>query len=317
MANTNGYHAARIDPKFINGWGLAFGPSGVAWVSSAGSSLSEVWDAEGIEKIPGGVAIPGGPPSGQVFNGTSDFKLSNGNPAAFIFAGLGGVITGWNGGATALVALDDSKSGAVYTGITLAQDGSSNFLYAANFSAHKIDVYDKNWAEVDKPFMDPDLPAGYSPFNVQNVNGKLFVMYAKIGSDGDEVKGEHLGIVDVYNPNGSLDRRFTDHGTLNAPWGVTAAPVGFWGDNDEDDAQGVILVGNFGDGRINAFDKWGHLLGQLKSKGNTIVIEGLWGISFPPATATTVDPGRLYFAAGPDGETHGLFGYITNKTKPD
>lgn len=321
VANTDEYHAARIDANFINGWGIAFGPSGVAWVSANGSGVSEVWDKDGNQLIPA-VTIPspgnstmGGQPTGQVFNGTSDFKLTNGNPARFIFAGLNGIISGWNGGSSAEIAVNDSKSGAVYPGIALAQDGGSNFLYVANFSAHKIDVYDKNWTEVNKPFKDPNIPGNYSPFNIQNVQGKLFVMYAKIGSDGNEVHGAGLGIVDIYNPDGSLDKRFASHGSLNSPWGVAAAPLGFWGDNDKDDLAGVILVGNFGDGRINAFDKWGHLLGQLKSKGKTLEIEGLWGISFPPSTATTVDPGRLYFAAGPDEETHGLFGYIINKTK--
>ena len=162
--------------------------------------------------------------------------------------------------------------------------------------------------------MDHDIPPGYSPFNIQNVNGQLYVMYAKVGPSGDEVKGAGFGYVDIYNPDGSLDRRFATRGTLNAPWGVAAAPQGFWGDNDKDDANGIILVSNFGDGRINAFNKIGFLLGQLKSKGKPIEIDGLWGISFPPSTATGVDPGRLYFAAGPDGEAHGLFGYILNKT---
>lgn len=319
VANTAGYHAARIDPHFVNGWGIAFGPSGVAWVSAQGPGLSEVWDKDGIEKIPGGVAIPsatnansGGQPSGQVFNGTSDFKLSNGRPAIFIFAGLDGIISGWNGSSPALVALDDSKSGANYTGIAMAQDGGSNFLYVANFSAHKIDVYDKNWAEVNKPFHDAGIPGNYSPFNIQNVNGQLYVMYAKI-ANGDEVKQPGLGFVDIYNPDGSLDRRFISHGPLNAPWGVAAAPRGFWGDNDKDDADGIILVGNFGDGRINAFNKLGILLGTLKRNGEPIKIEGLWGISFPPSTST-VDPGRLYFAAGPADESNGLFGYIKNLT---
>ncbi len=324
VASTDEYHATRIDPNFINGWGLAFGPSGVAWISAAGAGLSEVWDKDGNEVIAGGVTIPspansttGGHPSGQVFNGTGDFKLPNGNPAKFLFAGLDGIISGWNGGSSAAIALDDSKSGAVYTGIAIAQDGVANFLYTANFSARKIDVYDKDWKEVDKPFKDPNLPEDYSPFNIQSIDGKLYVMYAKVAADGDELKGATLGAVDIYNPDGSFLRRFASHGTLNAPWGVAAAPIGFWGDNNADDAEGVILVGNFGDGRINAFDKWGHFLGQLKSEGKPIEIEGLWGISFAPATATAIDPGWLYFAAGPDDETHGLFGYIKNVTKGD
>lgn len=321
VANNDEYRAARIDSKFINGWGISFSPGGVAWVSAANTGLSEVWDSLGKEVRPA-VTIPspgdagmGGHPSGQVFNGTTDFKLPNGNPARFIFAGLDGVITGWNGGDAAVVAVDDSKSGAVYTGIALAADNTgANFLYAANFSARKIDVYDKDWKEVDKPFWDPDIPAGYSPFNIQNIGGKLYVLYAKVGPDGEEEKGLGLGYVDIYNPNGSLVRRFTSKGPLNAPWGVAAAPPGFW-DGGMNDLENVILVGNFGNGQINAFDEWGKHLGTLKSSGKTLVIEGLWGISFAPVSATAVNPGWLFFAAGPDDETHGLFGYIKNTTK--
>ena len=315
VANNDEYEAMRIDPAFINGWGIAFSGGGTAWVSAEGTGLSEVWDKLGTELRPA-VAIPtvgdamsGGHPSGQVFNSSSDFKLSNGNPARFIFAGLDGIISGWNGAPSAETAIDDSPSGAVYTGIALASVEGNNFLYVANFSAGKIDVYDKDWVEVDMPFSDPHLPAGYSPFNIQNVGGKLYVMYAKIGSDGDEVKGAGLGIVDIYWPNGTLGKRFATSGALNAPWGVAAAPPEFWGAGF--DVVNAILVGNFGDGRINVYDQSGKFVGPLRSKEKPLEIDGLWGISFAPVTATTVNPGWLYFAAGPDDEADGLFGYIT------
>ena len=315
VANNDEYGAKRIDPAFINGWGIAFSGGGTAWVSSEGTALSEVWDKDGNQLIPA-VTIPspgdgatGGHPSGQVFNGTADFNLPNGKPARFIFAGLDGVISGWNGGPAAVTAIDDSPSGAVYSGIALASVEGNNFLYVANFSAGKIDVYDKNWAEVDMPFKDPHIPAKYSPFNIQNVGGKLYVMYAKVGADGDEVKGAGLGFVDVYRTNGTLEKRFASNGALNAPWGVAAAPQDFWG--PDFDAIDAILVGNFGDGRINVYDQSGKFIGPLRSKQKPLEIEGLWGISFAPVTATTVNPGWLYFAAGPDDETHGLFGYIS------
>lgn len=315
VANNDEYNATRIDPNFINGWGIAFSSGGTAWVSAEGNGLSEVWDKLGTELRPAvtiptvGDAVTGGHPSGQVFNSTADFKLSNGNPARFIFAGLDGIISGWNGGNNAETAIDDSPSGAVYSGIALASVDGNNFLYVANFSAGKIDVYDKDWAEVEKPFHDPNLPEGYSPFNIQNVNGKLFVMYAKIGADGDEVKGSGLGIVDVYRTNGTLERRFATRGPLNAPWGVAAAPSAFWG--PDFDVTNAILVGNFGDGRISVYDQSGKFVGPLMAKEKPIEIAGLWGISFAPVTATTVNPGWLYFAAGPDDEADGLFGYIT------
>lgn len=319
VANNDEYGATRVDPVFVNGWGIAFGPSGVAWVSVANPGLSEVWDKDGNAVLPA-VTIPspgdagmGGHPSGQVFNATTDFKLPNGNPAKFIFAGLDGVISGWNGGAAAVTALDDSKSGAVYTGITIATDGGANFLYTANFSAGKIDVYDKDWAEVeDKSFKDPYIPSGYSPFNIQNIGGWLYVMYAKVSDDGEEEKGAGKGYVDIYMPDGSLIKRLASKGPLNAPWGVAQASDDFFDkDMDMGNTHNAILVGNFGDGRINVFDQSGRFIGPLRSKQKPLVIDGLWGISFAPATATTVDPNWLFFAAGPDDEKDGLFGYIS------
>ena len=301
VANNDEYGAARIDPAFLNGWGMSFSPGGTVWVSVANTGLSEVLNVSGAVVLPAvtiptsGDATTGGHPSGQVFNGTGGFKLPNGNPARFIFAGLDGVITGWNGGPAAVVAVDDSPSGAVYTGIALASDGGDNFLYVANFSAGKIDVYDSLWAEVEKPFKDPFLPSGYSPFNIQLVGDWLYVMYAKVGSNGDEEKGPGNGFVDIFKTDGSFVRRFASHGPLNAPWGVAKAPAAFWDVNmDMPNVPGAILVGNFGDGRINVYDQSGNFIGPLRSKQKPIVIDGLWAISFAPVTATTVDPGCLF-----------------------
>ena len=318
VANTDGYDAARIDPDFINGWGIAFSPGGTAWVSVEGSGLSEVWDKLGNVVLPAvtiptvGDAATGGHPSGQVFNGSADFKLPNGNPARFIFAGLDGIISGWNGGPAAVTAIDDSKTGAVYSGIAIATVDGANFLYVANFSAGKIDVYDKDWAEVDKPFTDPHIPSGYSPFNIQNIGGWLYVMYAKVGAGGDEEKGAGFGYVDIYKPDGSLVKRLASKGALNAPWGIAQAPAEFFDqDMDMPNVHDAILVGNFGDGRINVYDQSGNFIGPLSSKHKPLEIDGLWGISFAPATATTVPQNWLYFAAGPKDETDGLFGYIS------
>jgi hypothetical protein len=268
----------------------------------------------------------GGHPTGIVFNGSSGFRLPNGNPARFIFVGDDGVISAWNGGNVAIKVKDNSANSA-YTGLAIAADGSDSFIYAANFRAARIDIYDTAWAEVTgKPFTDNSLPPGYAPFNIQNVDGKLFVMYAKVdAADGEEEKGRGLGFVDVYRPNGQLIKRFVSGGKLNAPWGVAMAPTAFWANaewDDEDDDHGktmekkhhditsVILIGNFGDGRINAYDQDGEFIGALRSKGQPIVVDGLWAISFAPATATTIDPNWLFFAAGPADEEHGIFGYI-------
>lgn len=314
VGNNDEYNPARVDPLLVNGWGLAFSPTGIAWISAQGTGVSTVYNGEGSQVLPA-VSIPspggatGGNPTGVVFNGSTDFKLPNGNPARFIFDGVDGVISGWNGGPAAIKVIDNSSTSA-YTGLAIANDGGNNFLYAANFRAGKIDVFDKDWAEVNtKPFMDPNLPAGYAPFNIQAVGQQLYVMYAKVDpAEGEEEKGPGLGYVDIYNTDGSFVKRFVSNGQLNAPWGIAWAPAGFFG--TDENAQPAILVGNFGDGHINAYSPNGNFLGQLRAHGNPIVIEGLWAISFPPATATSINPNRLYFAAGPDDEEDGLFGYI-------
>jgi uncharacterized protein (TIGR03118 family) len=319
IANNDEYGAARIEPNLLNAWGMSFSPGGTLWVSVANSGLSDVVNATTGAQVLPQVIIPkpgdagmGGQPSGQVFNGSGGFKLPNGNPARFIFAGLDGVITGWNGGPAAVVAVDDSPSGAVYTGITLASDGGNNFLYVANFSAGKIDVYDSTWAEVEKPFHDPALPSGYSPFNLRAIGDWIYVAYAKVGPDGDEEKGVGNGFVDIFKTDGSFVKRFASKGTLNAPWGLEKASSTFFAnDMDMPNVPDAILVGNFGDGRINVFQSNGAFVGQLRSKGKVLVIDGLWAISFAPTTATAVNPGWLFFAAGPDDEADGLVGYIT------
>ncbi|MBF9254097.1 TIGR03118 family protein [Pontibacter sp. 172403-2] len=312
VANTSEeYDAARVDPKLVNAWGIAFSPTGIAWVNAAGTGLSFVYDKDGNELRPA-VAVPsadGSSPSpitGIIFNGSTDFKLPNGDPARFIFDGVDGVITGWNTGNEAVVVVDNSAT-AAYTGLASATAGGASFLYAANFRSGKIDVFDANFAPVtDKPFTDSNLPAGYAPFNIQNIDNELYVLYAKVGANGRDEAGAGQGYVSVFNPDGHLLKRFASKGQLNAPWGIAKAPAGFIGNSD-----GAILVGNFGDGRINAYAMDGEFIGQINDQDGPITIEGLWAISFVPGTATNIDPNRLYFAAGPDDEEHGLFGYIT------
>jgi uncharacterized protein (TIGR03118 family) len=310
IGDNNEYSPARIDPALVNAWGIAFSSGGTPWVSAEGSGISLIIGAVSLTpvSIPSPTATTGGHPTGQLFNSSTDFKLPNGNPARFIFAGDDGVISGWNGGSAAIRKINNSPA-AGYFGIALANDGGNNFLYAANFNEGKIDVFDKNWVQVSKPFNDLNLPAAYSPFNIQAINNQLYVMYAKVGPDGSEIHHPGFGIIDIFNPDGSFVKRFISNGQLNSPWGIAKAPSTFYG-SGVTDMQNTFLVGNFGDGRINAFSAEGDFLGQLRAHGNPIIIDGLWGLSFPPATATSVDPNRLYFAAGPDGETHGLFGYI-------
>ncbi|WP_202552207.1 TIGR03118 family protein [Ginsengibacter hankyongi] len=312
VATNNSYGALAVDPALLNGWGIAFAPSGPAWVSSNGAGLSNIYNASGSTlrppvTIPASTSPTGGTPTGAVFNNNTGFRLSNGNPARFIFASEDGVISGWNSGNAAEVAKNNSA--AVYKGITIAKDEGVPFLYVANFIGKKVEVYDTLWNSVNKPFIDPGIPADYSPFNVQNVDGKVYVVYAKLGTGVDEAHGPGTGIVDIYNPNGTLVKRLISHGELNAPWGITWTPASFWGATNI--SVNIILVGNFGNGRINAYDESGSFLGPLRSKGKPIVIDGLWGLSFAPVTATAINPNWLFFAAGPKDESDGVFGYIT------
>lgn len=316
IANNDEYNAATIDPNIINAWGLSFSSGGVAWISSFGAGLSLVYTTAGVQArppvaIPSPAASTGGLVTGTVFNATPDFVLSNGSPARFIFDNIDGVISGWNPAANnnSLKAVDRSST-SVYTGLAIGQSGGNNYLYAANFRSGHIDVFDKNFALVSMPFTDPGIPAGYAPFNVQSIGDWLYITYAKVG-DGEEEPGPGLGYVSIFGTDGSFVKRFTSKGQLNAPWGIAQASPGFFGDETVTTDTPVILVGNFGDGHINAFDANGNFLGQLRAHGNPIVIEGLWAISFAPVTATSVDPNKLFFTAGPDDETHGLFGYIS------
>lgn len=314
IADVADYNAARVDERLINGWGISSSPTGTFWVSSNGGGNSFVINKDGAQvlnppTVPSPAAVNGGHPTGQVFNSTTGFKLPNGNPARFIFCSDDGVISGWNGGAAAIKKIDNSPT-AAYFGLAIANDGGNAFLYAANFSEKRIDVYDKDWKWINKSFMDPDLPADYSPFNVQAIDGKLYVLYAKINAEGEEIHHPGFGVVDIFNTDGTLNKRFVTYGQLNSPWGIAKAPKSFWGSEFDDAPTDAILIGNFGDGRINAYSSDGTFLGQLRQHGEPLVIDGLWGIMFAPATATSVDPNRLYFAAGPADETHGLFGYI-------
>jgi uncharacterized protein (TIGR03118 family) len=320
--NNHEYNAPNTDTSLLNAWGIAFSPNGIAWVNSQEGHVSALYNAEGgAIRTPVNIPSPGGPvggnPTGIVFNGSTDFELSKGGPARFIFVGVDGVLSGWNGqfGDTAEL-IKNNVGEAVYTGLAIGKSDSANYLYAADFKGGKIQVWDKNFAPVEMSFMDPGIPAGYAPFNIQAIGDWLYVMYAKVGDDGEEEKGDALGFVSIFKTNGDFVKRLASGGALNAPWGIAKAPLNFF-DGVEMDSVGndktagaKILVGNFGNGRINVYTESGHWIGALRSRGKPIEIEGLWAITFAPSTATSIDPDRLYFAAGPDDEADGLFGYI-------
>ncbi|MEO5783615.1 MAG: TIGR03118 family protein, partial [Ginsengibacter sp.] len=247
----------------------------------------------------------------------------NSQPARFLFVGVDGILSGWNGAAgNNAILIKNNVATSAYTGLTLASNGGANFLYAANFRARRIDVFDKNFNSVSMSFTDPGLPAGYSPFNIQVVNNVLFVMYAKVGANGRSEAGLGKGYVDIYNTNGAFVKRFVSNEQLDAPWGIAKAPATFFEDAEDhkkgdDDVQNAILIGNFGNGHINAYTSDGKFIGELAGNKLPIVIDELWAISFAPASATLIDPNRLYFTAGPDEEADGLFGYIIRKPDND
>ena len=311
--------AAFTDPNLVNPWGLSSSSTSPWWLSDNGTGVSTLYNgntgqpASLVVTIPSPAGSPAGTkstPTGQVFNGSSGFEIQPGAPARFLFVTQDGTLSGWNPAAnltSAVLKVDNSASGAAYTGLAL----SGNFLYVANFSGGRIDVFDTTFAPTTLAggFTDPNLPAGYVPFNIQNLGGELYVTYAQVDSNGDEITGAGLGIVDVFDADGNLLRRVATGGALNAPWGLALAP------SDFGEFSGDLLVGNFGDGLINALDPvTGQLLGQVADGlNNPIAIDGLWGIGF----GNDGNAGRhnvLFFAAGIERETHGLFGSIAATT---
>jgi uncharacterized protein (TIGR03118 family) len=341
---------ARVqDTNLVNAWGLSHSPTSPWWISDNGTGLSTVYKGDGTPfnpLVPSGtpplvVTIPppaGSPagttaaPTGNVFNPTSDFAVpvpqsAASKPSIFIFATEDGTISGWNPGVDqthAILAVDNSGvtqggfTGAVYKGLALATSSSGNFIYATNFRFGQVEQFDANFKLVNT-FTDPALandcpipgpPAQcFAPFGIQSINDQLYVTFAlQDAAHHDDVKGAGNGFVDVFDTNGNLIRRFASQGTLNSPWGLTLAPNGFgrFGKN--------LLVGNFGDGRINAFDPaTGAFRGQLQGQGgssNPITINGLWGLGFGNGgLAGPTD--TLFFTAGINDEADGLFGSIT------
>jgi uncharacterized protein (TIGR03118 family) len=313
-------HAEHTDPDLVNPWGVAFNPNGFVWVADNHSGVATLYDGNGVKNslivtIPthnGGA--PPGAPTGIVFSSGADFVVKVGNvsgPSRFIFATEDGTISGWapNVDPThAIRAVDNFPSGAIYKGLAFAANGLGHFIYATDFHNNKIDIFDANFQPVSSAgrFVDPRLPRGFAPFGIQNILGNLYVTYAKQDEDAeDDVAGRGLGIVDVFNADGLLIQRFATGGRLNAPWGIALAPADFGRFSN------ALLVGNFGDGRINAFDlASGEPLGSLRMPdGKVVSIEGLWGIQFGNGLMDQA-VNTLFFAAGPGDEEHGLYGRL-------
>jgi uncharacterized protein (TIGR03118 family) len=306
-------------PQLVNPWGIAFSPDGPFWFADNGSGVSDVLDGRGLS-LPLIVSVPStvsatAAPTGAVFNGGGGFGISeNGRfaPSRFLFASTDGSIAGWNtevDPTRAIPVVDDSAAGAVFTGLALASDGTrASLLYAADFGRGTIDVFDEDFRQVVRPglFQDANLPDGYSPFNVQSIDDLLFVTYAKRAPNGsNDLPGPGNGVIDIYDTTGDLIRRFSSGGELNSPWGLTLAPEQFGR------FGGALLVGNNGDGRINAYNRVsGAFLGQLNDDtGRPLMVPDLWALTFGNGHAAG-DANTLFFAAGLENEAHGLFGAI-------
>jgi uncharacterized protein (TIGR03118 family) len=334
--------APHTDPVLQNAWGVAFTPGASPfWIADNATGCATLYDGQGAIASPLHVKLPlpGGSvpptacqpvdpnnpptptpaaPTGLVWNPTSTFLVpQTTTPATFIFDTEDGTIAAWSGGLTpadqAVLAVDNAP-GAVYKGLVFGTNVHGVFLYATNFRAGTIDVFAPNGSagfraatpdEIAGGFTDPDLPAGFAPFGIQNMNGDLFVTYAQQNeAKHDDVAGPGNGFVDVFTTDGLLLRRFASQGPLNSPWGVARASFAFG------PFSGALLIGNFGDGHINAFDAEGHFLGPLQDlQGEPVVIDGLWTLTLGGGRNSS--PDTLYFTAGPNDETDGVFGTIT------
>lgn len=308
-----------LDPRLVNPWGIAQSATSPFWTANNGTSTATLFggDVAGspIFKNPLNVTIPNNLPTGAVFNGSSDFVITAGGgtgPARFIFASITGNITAWRAGNAAIVAA--AHAGSVYTGLAIGNNGTANFLYAADFAHNKIDVYNGTFTltTLAGSFTDPALPAGFAPFNIQALGGKLYVMYAKVDpATGKEEAGVGLGFVSTFDFNGNFLQRLISNGVLNAPWGVALAP-GTFGVFSND-----LLLGNFGDGHINAYNPTtGTFIGTLNDQsGHELELERLWAITFGNGSGGG-DMNALYFNAGIGDEEHGIFGKLQDAAPP-
>jgi uncharacterized protein (TIGR03118 family) len=295
--------AKHQDKALVNAWGMSFFPGNPFWVSDNGTGLSTLYDSHGVKQglvvtIPPASGTGQGSPTGQVANGTSDFKIL-GMPSLFIFDTSDGTISGWNTGTSAVIAVR-APSGTSYAGLAIGQNKGANFLFAADSVHNKVDIYDGSFKLVGS-FTDSKL-TGLAVYNVQNINGKLYVTFTD-GFPGTK------GAVDVFDTAGKLIKTFTKDTHLKGPWGLALAPKNFGL------ASNALLVGNLGDGRINAFNaKTGKFMTQLKgTTGKVISIDGLWALAFGQGGGTNGKPNQLFFTAGPNFYANGLFGVINFK----
>ena len=306
--------AISTDTNLHNPWGISFSATSPFWISDEGTGLSTIYTGAGtVESLVVAVPPPAGQaglgkPTGTIANSVPGFLGTGTNTAHFLFCTEDGTISAWSGGTTAVLKVDFSSSNAVFKGMTAGVSGGSNFIYAADFHNGQIDVFGTNYAQVELAgsFADPSLPVGYAPFGIQNINGQLFISYAlQDSSKSNDVAGAGHGFVNIFDASGNLVKRFASQGPLNSPWGLAMAPSGFG------PFAGDVLVGNFGNGAINAFDAGsGEWLGALNdTNGAPLSLNGLWAIAVGNGHngASAQD---LYFTAGINGQNDGLFGSL-------
>ncbi|TMF60002.1 MAG: TIGR03118 family protein [Chloroflexi bacterium] len=313
VSNRADQGASVIDPSLRNPWGISASATSPMWVSDNGTGVTTLYRGDG-SKVPLTVTIPPGAGSDPGSLGTPTGTVFNGNGAEFrgdrfLFATEDGTLAGWQPafGVVARTEADNSlpAPGAVYKSLAIGSTASGDRLYAANFRGGAVDVFDSNFSPAGS-FTDPKIPASYAPFNVQNLGGLLYVTFAMRDAAGhDDIAGQGHGFVDAFDTNGNLLQRLVSHGQLDSPWGLAIAPASFG------DFAGDLLVGNFGNGRINAYtlDK-GNFRGELtRANGAPISIDGLWALQVGNAAA---DTNAVYFTAGINGEADGLFGTVKN-----
>jgi len=308
--------AANLDPNLVNAWGLSRSSGSPWWVSDNGTGLSTLYNAAGVAqslvvKIPTPAGTGTSTPTGTVFNYTTGFQVS-GKPAVFLFVTEDGTIAAWNPtvNLTNAVIVKNRSGKAIFKGCAIAKAKQGPLLYVTDFVSRRIYVYDSKFHRLffhSWAFRDPHVPSDYAPFNIQNIGGNLVVTFAKVEAGStDEEHGAGLGFVSVFDRQGRLIQRLKHGPWLNAPWGVAAAPGDFGAFSHR------VLIGNFGDGRVNAFNAiTGQFEGQmLDSNNKPLSIDGLWALSF----GNNLNAGsslELYFTAGPNDEANGLLGKIT------
>ena len=325
--------ADHTDSSLVNAWGLDAANTSPWWMADNGMGMTTLYNVSSgsiVEFLVPGAGGKQAVPTGLVFNGGNGFVVNNGvgspSAARFIFDAEDGTISAFKGNPIVIVVPNPNAPahGAVYKGLAIDSRTAGQFLYASDFHNGKVDVFDRSFHHVTLSgnFTDPNLPAGFAPFGIQNINGTLYVTYAlQDDVKHDDVAGPGNGYVDAYDLSGNLMRRVASAGELNSPWGLALAPEGFGR------FSGDLLVGNFGDGRIHAFDPATftsagefEAVGLLHSEaGKPVVIDGLWSLQFGHGTTSSSANGlttTLFFTAGPDGENHGLFGTLVLSSPP-